>query len=184
MAEPLQPDLFPQVHPNRFGGILRGSVHFALVNSINPRLFFSALTLGSSLQVVAALGIEASNTCRSSQTSPYQEVVHTLKLARFTSLFQLLSIRVKHEMEILTKKNSHENQAFSPALPTGGRMRLGAKADLLGCLEAEMHESSTISGPMADAIILDGSAVVQILNPGASSTLQEYGDGSVYTTHV
>ena len=62
-------------------------------------------------------------------------------------------------------------------------MRLGAKADLLSCLEAEMLESSTISGPMADAIIIDGSAVVQMLNPGASSTFPEYGDG-VFTPYM
>ena len=51
------------------------------------------------------------------------------------------------------------------------------------CLEAEMLESSTISEPMADAIILDGSAEVQMLNPGASSTFQEYGDG-VFTPYM
>ena len=62
-------------------------------------------------------------------------------------------------------------------------MRLGAKADLLSCLEAKMLESSTISGYMADVIIFEGSAVVQMLNPGASSTFQEYGDG-VFTLYI
>ena len=69
---------------------------------------------------------------------------------------------------------SHENQAAPPALATGGKMRFGVKADLLRCLESNLLENN--SAPVAQAIILDGAAVVQMLNPGTSRTFQEYGE--------
>ena len=37
---------------------------------------------------------------------------------------------------------SHENQAAPPALSTGGKMRLGVKADLLRCLESDLLENN------------------------------------------
>jgi len=67
----------------------------------------------------------------------------------------------------------HENQAAPPALSTGGRMRIGVKADLLRCLELDFPQSN--SAPVVDATVLDGAAVVQMLNPGTSRTFQEYG---------
>ncbi|XP_034062878.1 uncharacterized protein LOC117540355 [Gymnodraco acuticeps] len=69
---------------------------------------------------------------------------------------------------------SHENQGSPPALSTGGKIRIGVKADLLRCLESDLLENSSV--PMADATIFDGAAVVQMLNPGTSRTFQEYGD--------
>ena len=72
---------------------------------------------------------------------------------------------------------SHENHAAPPALSTGGKMRLGVKADLLSCLESDLLENNANnSAPVADATILDGAAVVQMLNPGTSRTFQEYGE--------
>lgn len=53
-------------------------------------------------------------------------------------------------------------------------MRLGVKADLLRCLESDLLEN--YSTPMSDATILDGAAVVQMINPGTSKTFQEYGE--------
>ena len=50
-------------------------------------------------------------------------------------------------------------------------MRIGVKAYLLRCLESDLLENN--GAPMADATILDGTAVVQMLNPG---TFQEYGE--------
>lgn len=54
-------------------------------------------------------------------------------------------------------------------------MRSGVKADLLRCLGSDRLESST--APVSDATILDGAAVVQMLNPGTCRTFQEYGEG-------
>jgi hypothetical protein len=53
-------------------------------------------------------------------------------------------------------------------------MRSGVKADLLRCLEADLPEHNGV--PVADATILDGAAVVQMLNPGTSKPFQEYGE--------
>lgn len=69
---------------------------------------------------------------------------------------------------------SHENQAAPPALSTGGKMRIGVNADLLRCLESDLIKNN--SAPVADATIIDGAAVVQMLNPGTSRTFQEYGE--------
>jgi hypothetical protein len=69
---------------------------------------------------------------------------------------------------------SHENQAAPPSLSTGGKLHLGVKADLLRCLETNLPENN--STPVTDAIILDGAAIVQMLNPGASRTFAEYGE--------
>ena len=70
---------------------------------------------------------------------------------------------------------SHENQAAPPALSTGGKMRLGVKADL--CLESDLLEKKcNNSVPVTDATILDGAAVVQMLNTGTSQTFHEYGE--------
>lgn len=53
-------------------------------------------------------------------------------------------------------------------------MRFGVKADLLRCLESNLLENN--SAPVAQAIIIDGEAAVQMLNPGTSRTFQEYGE--------
>ena len=45
------------------------------------------------------------------------------------------------------------------------------KAHLLRCLESDLLEESMRNGvPTTDATILDGAAVVQMLNPSASRT--------------
>ena len=60
-------------------------------------------------------------------------------------------------------------------------MRFGVKADLLRCLESNLLENN--SAPVAQAIIIDGEAVVQMLNPGTSRTFQEYG-GKVFAPYI
>ena len=68
----------------------------------------------------------------------------------------------------------HENQATPPSLSLGGKLRLGNKADLLGCLGLEEMQSTYT--PAVDAKLLDGAAIVQMLNPGTAQTFQEYSD--------
>jgi len=75
----------------------------------------------------------------------------------------------------------HENQAAPPALSTRGKMRLGVKVDLLRCLESDLPEYN--SAPVADATILDGAAVVQMLNPGTSRIFQDYGN-TVFAPYI
>ena len=50
----------------------------------------------------------------------------------------------------------------------------GSKADQLHCLESDLPERNHM--PFADAIIIDGAALVQMLNPGTSNTFQEYAE--------
>ena len=51
------------------------------------------------------------------------------------------------------------------------------KADLLRCLESDLLEDNVNNrAPILDATILDGAAMVQMLNPKASRTFQEYGE--------
>ena len=59
-------------------------------------------------------------------------------------------------------------------LYVGGEIRLGTKADLLECLEVEKFQVA--NAPIVDVKLLDGAAVVQMLNPGAVKTFQEYTD--------
>ncbi len=60
----------------------------------------------------------------------------------------------------------HENQAAPPSLSSGGKLRLGTKADLLGCLGLE-----ELRTPAVDAKLLDGAAIVQMLNPGTAKNI-------------
>ena len=53
-------------------------------------------------------------------------------------------------------------------------MRIGIKSDLLRCLKSDLPEHNAV--PVADAIILDGAAIVQMLNPGTARTFKEYGE--------
>ena len=56
----------------------------------------------------------------------------------------------------------------------GGKLRLGTKADLLDCLGLEEIQSTNT--PSVDAKLLDGAAIVQMLNPGTARAIQGYFD--------
>ena len=88
------------------------------------------------------------------------------------SLFSRLYIPCQSRDGDLDQFFSHENQAAPSALSTGGKLRLAVKADLLHCLKSDLTE--TTSPPVFDATILDGTAIVQMLNPVAAKTFQEY----------
>jgi len=60
-------------------------------------------------------------------------------------------------------------------------MRIGAKADLLHCLELNLPDNRNASA--VDAIVLDGAAIVQMLNPGTSKTFQEYAT-TVFASYI
>ena len=88
------------------------------------------------------------------------------------SLFLRLYIACQSRDGDLDQFFSHENQAAPPALLTGGKLRLAVKADLLYCLKSDQAEIT--SPPVVDATILDGAAIIQMLNPVAAKTFQEY----------
>ena len=66
----------------------------------------------------------------------------------------------------------HKNQAWPPALDDGGRLRLGAKSDMLTCL-VDLSPSQTKT-PDATCIVLDGAAIIHMMKPAAAKTFDEF----------
>jgi len=62
--------------------------------------------------------------------------------------------------------NEHENQAYPPALTQNGKLRSGSKSDLVGCLEDLVTSQEKTNNPDEQVIILDDSAVVNMLRQG------------------
>ena len=87
-------------------------------------------------------------------------------------LFSRLYIECQSRDGDLDQFFSHKNQAAPPALSTEGKLHLAVKADLLHCMKSDQTE--TKSAPVVDATILDGAAIVQMLNPVVAKTFQEY----------
>ena len=67
---------------------------------------------------------------------------------------------------------SHTNQAAPSALSHGDGLRAGTKSDLLQCFEVFGAWQQKLT-PEVDAILLDGAAAVQMLNPGTATTFQD-----------
>ena len=56
----------------------------------------------------------------------------------------------------------HENQSFPPSLSQYGKLRSGTKSDLLSCLEKNGPVQT--QSPSLEALLLDGVAIVNMLN--------------------
>jgi hypothetical protein len=68
---------------------------------------------------------------------------------------------------------SHENQLYPPALSEYGKLRKGAKSDLLKCLNLS-HERDP---PVAfDCKVFDGAALVHMLPPVGTTTFMNYAE--------
>ena len=55
-----------------------------------------------------------------------------------------------------------------------GNIRLGKKSDLVGCLEDLIPPRENASSPAVEVVILDGTAIVNMLAPGTTKTFSEY----------
>jgi hypothetical protein len=89
------------------------------------------------------------------------------------SLFSKLYIARQTRSGDLDMFFNHENQPNPPALNAAGNLRFGSKSDLLSCLESVAN----ISGqecPTVNAIVLDGAAIEQMLDPNQCKTFCEY----------
>ena len=62
---------------------------------------------------------------------------------------------------------AHENHAWSPSLTSNGMMQYTRKSDLLDCLESLEPKPESI--PNFDVRIIDGAALVHMLDPHKSS---------------
>lgn len=96
-------------------------------------------------------------------------------------LFSKLYISCQTQDGNLDQFFSNENQATPLVLSTEGKLRFGIKANLLRCLKKDLPGETGVA--VVDAAILDGTAVVQMLNPGISKTFQEYAD-AVFVPYI
>ena len=70
------------------------------------------------------------------------------------SLFSRLFIASQMRDGDLDDFFAHENQACAPALSQMGKMRLGTKSDLVGCLEDMIPSQENVASPHVEVIIL------------------------------
>ena len=75
----------------------------------------------------------------------------------------------------------YENQPWPPPLSQLCQLRWGQKADLALCLPSTSAEIAT--QPVADVVILDGTAIVQMLQPRTARTFDEY-LSTVYAPYI
>jgi len=68
---------------------------------------------------------------------------------------------------------SHKNQVCPPALSQMGVIRNGNKSELLHCLQDLVPLEECLFSPAMEVIILDGAAIVYMLQPGNSKTFQD-----------
>ena len=90
------------------------------------------------------------------------------------SLFSRLYIASQVRNGNLDEFFEHENQAYPPALSQNGKLRMATKSDLVGCLEELVSSQEKTTNPDVQAILLDGSAVVNMLRPGYAKTFSDY----------
>jgi hypothetical protein len=90
-------------------------------------------------------------------------------------------IRAKETREVdMNEVFAHENSASPPSLSRLGAMHHGQKSDLIECLIREVGDAApnntttSTAQVKADCLILDGAALVNIVQPGPSTTFGEY----------
>ena len=88
------------------------------------------------------------------------------------SLFSRLYVASQVRNGNLDEFFEHENQSYPPS--KNGKLRSGSKSDLVGCLEDLVTSQEKTNNPDVQVIILDGSAIVNMLRPGYAKTFSEY----------
>ncbi|KAJ8405691.1 hypothetical protein AAFF_G00316710 [Aldrovandia affinis] len=107
-----------------------------------------------------------------------------LSLKNDCSLFSRLFIASQTRDGDLDEFFAHENQACPPALSQMGKIRLGTKSDLVGCLEGLITpRENDAASPPVEVMILDGAAIVNMLAPGNAKTFSEYAS-LVFLPHI
>lgn len=107
------------------------------------------------------------------------------------SLFSRLFIASQIRDGDLDEFFAHENQAYPPALSNMGKMRLGTKSDMVGCLEDLVRPQenaatdAAATSPAVEVIILDGAAIINMLPPGpAKPSTTMHHKYSCHTSHL
>lgn len=106
-----------------------------------------------------------------------------LSLKSDCSLFSRLYIASQSRGGDLDTFFEHENHYFPPALSSGGNIRHGCKSDLLKSFE-KLQTTVQSDKPVVQCVVLDGSAVVQMLKVSSSvTTFREYAE-NIFRRHV
>lgn len=91
------------------------------------------------------------------------------------SLFSKLFIASQIRTGDLDDFFAHENQAYPPVLSQMGKINMGTKSDLVDCLESLVTaREDTSTAPSVEMLVLDGAAVVNMLQPRNASTFSQY----------
>jgi len=77
----------------------------------------------------------------------------------------------------------YENQFYPPSLSQLGKLRTGKKSEPLHCLEDVTGVSNCSSSHAVQVSILDGAAVVNMLQPGTAITFDGYSK-SIFILYV
>ena len=91
-----------------------------------------------------------------------------------SSVFSHLYIASQVRHGNLNEFFEHENQTYPPALTQNGKLRSRSKLGLVGCLEDMVNSQERTSNPDIQVIILDGSAVVNMLRLGYAKKFSNY----------
>ena len=106
------------------------------------------------------------------KSSKQKQRIATLK--ETVSLFSRLYVSCQVQEGDLDDFFCHENHSFPPSISQHGNLRLGSKSDLLEVLE---NCGSYAEEPKnMQVVILDGSAIVNMLKPVACQTFAEYAE--------
>lgn len=87
-------------------------------------------------------------------------------------LFSRLFISCQNRQCDLKEFFKHENQSVPASLSDGGKLRTCSKSDLIGILQETVMLPET--KPEADAIMIDGSALINSVPPRGVKTFQKY----------
>ena len=136
---------------------------------VNERLVQKDLTIFQPLQKnsLPLLGTHA----RKPAAGKIQQSLKALKAD--CNLFARLYVACQNRDGNLDDFFRHENQFQPPSLSHAGHIRLGTKSDIVGILET-LSESTPAQKLNFDAIIYDGAALVNILQPKTCTTFSQY----------
>ena len=77
----------------------------------------------------------------------------------------------------------HENQSYPPSISDSGNLRGGSKSDLIQCI-AKLHCNEEINTiPHSTCVVLDGAAIVQMIQPKNCRTFLEYSE-NMFLPHL
>ena len=107
--------------------------------------------------------------------SKQQQAIDALKqdISLFSKLYVVSQVKETDMKEFFF----NENQLYPPALSDFGSMHQGVKSDLLVHLEDAIPNHDAAGSPeLADMVICDGVAIVNMIAPGTAMTFDEYVD--------